>query len=124
MLDIDAVDAALRLFNFNIDVGLVRVRPTPHRHAAFRGESSRLIPDMLREAGEPMNSRDIVLRIMEVRGINAADKPVAEMMLRVTGDAGPGSVASSEGRGNKVRRELGLGWHCATEISNCVDSLR
>ena len=106
--DIDAVDATLRLFQPDIDVGIVRVRPTPRRHAAMRGESSRLILDMLREAGEPMATRDIVLRVMEARGINAANRPMAETMrMRVAsslrGMRDRGTLTSTEGQGSGVR---------------------
>ena len=68
MADVDALDVVLRMFQPDPDIGAVRVQPTPRRHAAFRGESSRLILDMLREAGEPMATRDIVPRVMELRG--------------------------------------------------------
>ena len=109
--DIDAVDATLRLFQPDIDVGIVRVRPTPRRYAAMRGESSRLILDMRRVAGELMATRDIVLRVMEARGINAANKPMAETMrMRVAsslrGLQERGTLASPEGRGAGVRWAL------------------
>ncbi len=38
VLDIDAVDATLRLFNPDMEIGVIRVRPTPRRHTAFRGK--------------------------------------------------------------------------------------
>ena len=60
--NVDAVDATLKLFRPDKEIGIVRVRPTPRRHAAFRGESSRMILTMLREAGAPMTTRDIVSR--------------------------------------------------------------
>ena len=113
VLDIDAVDATLRLFQPDIEVGIVRVRPTPRRHTAMRGESSRLILDMLREAGEPLSTRDIVLRVMEARGINAADKAMAETMrLRVASSLrrlrDRGTLTSTEGRGSGVRWGLAI----------------
>lgn len=49
-------------------------------HAAIRGESSRLILNMLREADGPMTTRDIVLKIMESRGLHAADRAMRETM--------------------------------------------
>ena len=105
--DVDAVDATLKLFRPDMEIGIVRVRPTPRRHAAFRGESSRMILTMLREAGGPMTTRDIVLKVMEARGLNAADKPMHETMrMRVSaslrGLRDRGSVTSSEGRGASV----------------------
>ena len=80
VLDIDAVDATIRLFQPDAELGTVRVRPTPRRHQAFRGESSRIIMTLLREAGGPMSTRDILLRVMALRGLNAADRPMHEAM--------------------------------------------
>lgn len=81
---IDAVDATIKLFQPDMDIGIVRVRPTPRRHTAFRGESSRMILNMLREAGAPMTTRDLVLAVMTARGLNATDKVMHETMrLRV-----------------------------------------
>ena len=82
VLDIDAVDAVIRLFQPDTPIGLVRVRPTPRRHQAIRGESSRLILRMLGEAGGPMTTRDILLQVMEARGLNAADRDMYEAMRR------------------------------------------
>ena len=80
VLDIDAVDAVIRLFQPDAAIGVVRVRPTPRRHQAIRGESSRLILRMLGEAGERMATRDILLRVMEARGLNASDRDMYEAM--------------------------------------------
>ena len=102
--DVDAVDATLKLFRPDMEIGIVRVRPTPRRHAAFQGESSRMILTMLREAGAPMTTRDIVLKVMEARGLNTADKPMHETMrMRVSassrGMRERGSLSSGEGKG-------------------------
>jgi len=99
-----AVDATIKLFQPDMEIGIVRVRPTPRRHTAFRGESSRMILNMLREADGPMATRDIVLAVMNTRGLNATDKPMAETMRqRVTsslrGMRERGSVASGDGKG-------------------------
>ena len=40
--DIDAVDATIKLFEPDRQIGIVRIRPTPRRHQAIRGESSRM----------------------------------------------------------------------------------
>lgn len=102
------MDATIRLFKPDLEIGIVRVRPTPRRHAAFRGESSRLILDMLREASEPLSTREIVQRVLEARRINAAGRPMAETMrMRVAssprGMRDRGTLTSSAGRGTNVR---------------------
>ncbi len=108
VLEIDAVDATIRLFDPSSEIGLVRVRPAPRRHMAFRGESSRLILSMLRDAGEALTTREIARRIMEARGLNTADRAMAETMhLRVgsslRGMRERGTLASSQGKGASVR---------------------
>ena len=90
-----------------MEIGIVRVHPTPRRHTAFRGESSRMILNMLRKAGGPMTTRDIVLAVMAARGLNTTDKPMHETMrMRVASSLRRmrerGSVTSSEGRGASV----------------------
>lgn len=62
ILDIDAVDGTIRLFQPDIDLSVVKVRPTPRRHEAHRGNTSRLILMILRKAGEALSHREITLR--------------------------------------------------------------
>ena len=102
--DVDAVDATLKLFRPDMEIGIVRVRPTPRRHAAFRGESSRMILTMLRQAGAPMTTRDIVLKVMEARGLNGGGQPHARDhadagLGLVTGDAEAGEPQQRRGQG-------------------------
>ncbi len=80
VLDIDALDATSRLFQPDAPIGLVRVRPTPRWHQAMRGENSRLMLRMLGEASGPLTTRVILLRVMEARGLNAADAGMYEAM--------------------------------------------
>ena len=112
VLDIDALDATIRLFQPEIEIGVVRVRPTPRRHQAMRGENSRILLGILREADGPIGTRDLVLRIMALRGLNAADKGMYEAMrgrvgASLRGLKGRGSVASE---GDTVR---GVKWRLA-----------
>jgi hypothetical protein len=99
-----AVDATIKLFQPDMEIGIVRVRPTPRRHTAFRGESSRMILNLLREANGPMTTRNIVLAVMVARGLNTADKPMHETMrMRVSaslrGMRDRGSLVSGDGKG-------------------------
>jgi hypothetical protein len=84
VLDLDALDSTLRLFKPDVEIGVVRIKPIPRRHAAVRHESSRLVFTILRESPEPMTTRAIVRAIMEARGMNTADHAmVATMVLRL-----------------------------------------
>ena len=108
VLDIDALDGTIRLFAPDIDLTTVKVRPTPRRHEAHRGDQSRLILSLLREAGEVLSHRELVIRIMTHRGMNIADKPLYETMRQRVGASlrglrGRGTLVSSEGVGSGVR---------------------
>lgn len=108
ILDIDAVDATIRLFQPDIDLDVVKVRPTPRRHEAHRGDTSRLILSLLREAGEPLSHREITQRVMTARGLNLADRALCQTMRDRVGASLRGmrerdAVKSEDGKGVGVR---------------------
>ena len=74
------MDLTVRLFRPDAQIGVVRVKPIPRRHAALHGESTRMILGALRDAPELLTTRQIVRRIMEQRGMNTADLGMAETM--------------------------------------------
>ncbi len=111
VLDIDAVDATIRLFQPDIDLDVVKVRPTPRRHEAHRGDTSRLILSLLREAGEALSHREITQRVMTARGLNLADRALCQTMrdrvgASLRGMRERGTVGSGEGIGPGVRWKL------------------
>lgn len=111
ILDIDAVDATIRLFQPDIDLNVVKVRPTPRRHEAHRGDTSRLILSLLREAGEGLSHREITQRVMTARGLNLADRALCQTMrdrvgASLRGIRERGALASGEGSGPGVRWRL------------------
>ncbi len=108
ILDIDAVDATIRLFQPDIDLSVVKVLPTPRRHEAHRGDTCRLILSLLREAGEALSHRGINQRVMTARGLNLADRPLCRTMrdrvgASLRGMRQRGRVAGGEGKGPGMR---------------------
>ncbi len=108
ILDIDAVDATIRLFQPDIDLAVVKVRPTPRRHEAHRGDTSRLILSLLREAGEPLSHREITQRVMTARGLNLADRALCQTMrdrvgASLRGMRERGTLLSNGDKGPTVR---------------------
>ena len=108
ILDIDAVDATIRLFQPDIDLSVVKVRPTPRRHLAHRGDTSRLILSLLREVGEALSHREITQRIMQARGLNLADRALCQTLrdrvgASLRGMRQRGRVTGGEGKGPGVR---------------------
>ena len=108
ILDIDAVDATIRLFQPDIDLDVVKVRPTPRRHEAHRGDTSRLVLSLLREAGEGLSHRELTQRVMQARGLNLADRALCQTMrdrvgASLRGMRERGRLVTGEGIGRAVR---------------------
>ncbi len=80
--ELDHIDAAIRIFDPAVDIGRIRAKPVPPRHAAFKGEVTRIVFNTLREAREPVSSRDIALRLMKERGLNPDDRELSVIMVK------------------------------------------
>lgn len=68
-LDIDHVEAAIRLFDPNADSHAIKEYVTKHR--AEKGSVKRFVLNTLREASESMTSRQITELWAEDRGLSA-----------------------------------------------------
>ncbi len=80
--ELDHIDATIRIFNPAIDIEAIRSKPVPPRHAAFKGEVTRVVFNALREAKTPLTSRDIALRLMSERGLNPDDRELSVIMVK------------------------------------------
>ena len=77
------VDATMRLFDPDIRPKDIRPRQPRARNAWFRpGECLRLIYDELREATQPVTTRELAERIMRVKAIPAADNDRRERVQK------------------------------------------
>ena len=77
------VDATMRLFDPDIRPKDIRPKQPRARNAWFRqGECLRLIYDELREATQPVTTREIAERIMRVKAIPAADNDRRERIQK------------------------------------------
>jgi hypothetical protein len=104
--DLSAIDSALRIFDPEIDLAEITMKPMPPRHGAARGQMTLLALNVLREANEPLRTEEINRRIMIARGLSTADKPLARMMLErlhscLRHHRKHGRVRSVRGPGNK-----------------------
>ena len=54
LLDLDALDQTIQMFEPDIDLEEIRPKPMPPRHSAFKGQVARLLLDALRQEGRPM----------------------------------------------------------------------
>lgn len=85
IVELDAIEATIRIFDPDIDMMAIHPRPVPPRHAAFKGEVTRIVFKALREAKQPLTSRDIAKTLMRERGLNVDDKDVVVMMTKRVG---------------------------------------
>jgi hypothetical protein len=68
------LDATMRLFDPNLRPEEIRPRRRRTCNAWFRpGECLRLIYDVLRDAREPVTTRDVAERIMMIKSLSASD---------------------------------------------------
>jgi hypothetical protein len=81
--DLTHLDATLRLFDPTIRLSEIRPRRRYARNTWFRhGECLRLIYDALREAGQPVTTRDLSERIMQIKAIPAAEARARDLVQR------------------------------------------
>lgn len=107
IIDLDAVDATIRLFSPNIELEDIRPKPLPARHAAYKGEVSRIIFDTLRERQRPMTSEELAQHVMATRDLNSADKGLLRMVTKRVASClrhyrNRGVLQSAMGPGNRV----------------------
>ncbi len=108
IIDVDNVDATIRLFAPDMDLEEIRPKPVPPRHTAFHGEISRIILTCLRETGLPLTTKDITLRVMGNRGLNIADPRLTWTVQKRVGAnlrnlRAKGKVMSDHGKGSNLQ---------------------
>ena len=80
-VDIDHLDAAIRLFDPNADTYAIKEYVTKHR--AQKGSVKRFVLNTLREASEPMTSRQITELWVAERGLNADEATLNAIRKRI-----------------------------------------
>ncbi|MFN3658491.1 MAG: hypothetical protein ACK4UO_14670 [Pseudolabrys sp.] len=111
MIDLDSIDATIRLFNPEIDLVQIRPKIVPARNQAFRGEIARIVLGTLRKAGKPLPTHEVALHVMAARSLNMADKPLLRVINRRVGAAMrhhriKGLIRSVPGPGRSVLWEI------------------
>lgn len=84
VLAIDHIDAAIRMFDPDVELDDIKPR-LPPRHQAFKGEVSRLVLNALRKAGKPLPVSELTLHVLAGRGLTADDKPFMRVLGRRVG---------------------------------------
>lgn len=102
MIDLDALDATIRLFAPDLNLEKIKAKAPPVKHAAGKGEIVAAILGTLRESQAPVSTYDLTLHVMAQRGMNTTDKKLVAMMRKRVGSAlrhhrRAGLVRSSKG---------------------------
>src|SRR6185437_5645001 len=81
-IDIDNVDATIRLFAPDMDLAEIKPKPMPPRHAAYKGEVARIVLGTLRDAGRACSTQELTMHVMAERGMNTADKRLVKTVAK------------------------------------------
>ncbi|SRR6266487_4555631 len=85
IIDLDNLDATIRLFNPEIDLVAIKPKPLPARNTAFRGEVARIVLGTLRKADKLLPLHEITMHVMVGRSLNATDKPLLRVLSKRVG---------------------------------------
>jgi len=80
--DLGHLDAVIRQFDPDYDLGSIRPKRQRGPDVAGRGEMSRFVLSVLREAAEPMPTSDVAARLMAERGMDGQDRKLAERITK------------------------------------------
>ena len=102
--DTGHLDAVIRQFDPDYDLGSIRPKRARPVDAAGRGEISRFVLQVLREATEPVATHEVVRRLMAERGQDAADRGFVKNTMKRVGMAfsrqkANGAVRAIQGAG-------------------------
>ncbi len=84
--DLENLDATIRIFDPSIAPETIKpkaFRPPPDW--AHKGEMSRLVLSILRQAVEPLTSRDIALQMLIERAMDKSDQRLLRLMVKRVG---------------------------------------
>ena len=98
------LDAVIRQFDPDCDLGSIRPKRPRVQDAAGRGDMSRFIMKVLREATEPVATHEVVRRLMAERGQDTEDRRLVKNTMKRVGMAfsrqkANGTVRAIQGAG-------------------------
>jgi hypothetical protein len=85
IINLDHIDAAIRLFDPNYDVEGIRQKIPTAAHRALRGDLTGATLDALRDALGPMTTKELARHVMAERGLNTADVSLLQLFTPAHG---------------------------------------
>jgi hypothetical protein len=113
VLDLDAVDATLKIFDPNIELEAIKPSAAMPWQQAFRGEIFRIVLETLRASPRPATAYEIAMHVMATKQLNTADKRLTSMFEKRVS-----SVLRHHRQRGKLRSTLGPGRRMLWEIAN------
>ena len=104
--DLEAVDAALAVVAPDLEVESIRPKMfRPPSDWANRGQMSRLVLNILRQAREPLTTKEIAAQMLLERALDVNDQKLLNLMVRRVGSAlrhqrDKDNAVSTDGPGN------------------------
>jgi len=111
--DLDAIDRVLRIVAPDMEVEAIRPKAfRPPDDWSKRGQMSRLVLSILRQAKEPLTSREIAAQMLLERAMDAEDVKMLRIMTKRVSTA----LRDQRDRGT-VRSEQGPGTYALWEVA-------
>jgi len=109
--DVGHLDAVIRQFDPNYDLGSIQPKRLRGPDIAGRGEISRFILGVLRETREPVTTQEVARRLMAERGQDMDDRRLVAQTIKRVGVAlsrqkANGAVLGEQGTGQAVLWEI------------------
>ena len=110
--DLENIDATIRQFDPDFQVEAIKPKAfRPPKDWSNRGQMSRVVLSLLRQAAEPMTTRDLALELLVTRALDKDDQKLLRLMTKRVGVAlrtqrENGVVRSAQGPGMMVLWEV------------------
>ncbi|MFD0985657.1 hypothetical protein [Methyloligella solikamskensis] len=110
--DLENLDNTLRLFDPDYQVEAIKPKAfRPPKDWSNRGEMTRICLSILRQAAEPLTTRDIALQLLIERALDKNDQRLLRLMTKrvgvaLRGQRTNGVVRSEQGPGQYVLWEI------------------
>lgn len=84
VIDLDHVEATLKQFDPDVNLGELGPRKVPQVLADIHGDTGRVILDTLRTATAPLSTAAVCEVVMKARGLDTDDKGLCRLMMKRT----------------------------------------
>ena len=105
LADLEALDATILQFDPDYQVEAIKPKAfRPPKDWSNRGQMTRIVLSILRQASEPLTTRDIALELLTTRALDKSDRRLLRLMTKrvgvaLRGQRDKGAVQSEQGPG-------------------------